>query len=109
LIDIKVKLSLCLTKHHAMKTYCGVEVYLHALASALDGGEWSVPRPGRFTHSERMPGTHLIGGWMGPRAGLNSVSKRKILGPCQKSNPELPYRFMKHYFCICLIFIFKDI
>jgi hypothetical protein len=22
----KVKLSLCLTKHHAMKTYCGVEV-----------------------------------------------------------------------------------
>jgi hypothetical protein len=26
----KVKLFLCLTKHHAMKTYWGVEVYLHA-------------------------------------------------------------------------------
>jgi hypothetical protein len=25
-IRIKVKLSLCLTKHHAMKTYWGVEV-----------------------------------------------------------------------------------
>jgi hypothetical protein len=25
----KVKLSLCLTKHYAMKTYWGVEVYLH--------------------------------------------------------------------------------
>jgi hypothetical protein len=26
----KVKLSLCLTKHHAMKTYWGVEVKIHA-------------------------------------------------------------------------------
>jgi len=26
----KVKLSLCLTKHHAMKVYWGVEIYLHA-------------------------------------------------------------------------------
>jgi hypothetical protein len=37
---IKVKLSLCLTKHHVMKTYWGVEVQRHAvLTSALDGGE----------------------------------------------------------------------
>jgi hypothetical protein len=28
---IKVKLSLCLTKHHAMKTYWGVEVQIQAL------------------------------------------------------------------------------
>jgi hypothetical protein len=25
-VKVKVKLSLCLTKHHAMKTYWGVEV-----------------------------------------------------------------------------------
>jgi hypothetical protein len=31
---MKVKLSLCLTKHNPMKTY-GVEVQLHALTSAL--------------------------------------------------------------------------
>ena len=35
---------------HYMKRYVGVEVQLHAfLTSALDGGEWSAPRPGRFT------------------------------------------------------------
>jgi hypothetical protein len=52
----KVKLSLCLTKHHAMKTYWGMEVYLHAfLTSALDGGEWSASRPSRFTPRERAP------------------------------------------------------
>jgi len=34
---VKVKLSLCLTKHHALKTYWRVEVQLHAfLISALD-------------------------------------------------------------------------
>jgi hypothetical protein len=35
----KEKKSLRLTKHHAMKTYWGVDVQLHVfLTSALDGG-----------------------------------------------------------------------
>jgi len=39
---IKVKLSLSLNKHHAMKTYWGVEVQIHAfLTSALSGNGWS--------------------------------------------------------------------
>jgi hypothetical protein len=46
---VNSEMSLCLTKHHAMKTYWGVEVQLHAyLTSALDGGEWSALRLGRF-------------------------------------------------------------
>jgi hypothetical protein len=28
----------------------------HSLTSALDGGEWSASRPGRFTPRERAPG-----------------------------------------------------
>jgi len=36
----RVKLSLCLIKYHAMKTFGGMEVYLHTfLTSALDGDE----------------------------------------------------------------------
>jgi hypothetical protein len=36
----------------------------HSLTSAVDGGEWSASRPGRFTPRERAPGTHWIGGWV---------------------------------------------
>jgi hypothetical protein len=48
------------------------------LTSALAGGEWSGSSPGRFTPGERAPGTHWIGGWVDPRAGLD-VKKRKFL------------------------------
>jgi hypothetical protein len=49
------------------------------LTSALAGGEWSDSHPGRFTPGKRAPGTHWIGDWVGPRAGLDDVEKRKFL------------------------------
>jgi hypothetical protein len=49
------------------------------LTLALDGGEWPASHPGCFTAGERAPGTHWIGGWVGPRASLEAVEKRKIL------------------------------
>jgi hypothetical protein len=48
------------------------------LASALDGREWSASSPCRFTLKERAAGIHWIGGWVGPRAVLDAVVKRKI-------------------------------
>jgi hypothetical protein len=38
----------------------------------------------------KEPGTHWIGGWVGPRAVLNTVVKRKIPGPRRESNPRTP-------------------
>jgi hypothetical protein len=73
---VEVKLSLCLTKHHAMKTY------------GWSGGIASRPR--RFTPREIAPGTHRIGGWLGPRAGLYTVSKSKIPSLRRESNPDYP-------------------
>jgi hypothetical protein len=35
-------------------------------------------------------GTHWIGGWVGSRAGLDIVVKRKIRSICQDSNPDHP-------------------
>jgi hypothetical protein len=41
--------------------------------SAPAGGEWSASRLGRFTS-----GTHWIGCWVDPRAGLDDVEKREF-------------------------------
>jgi hypothetical protein len=52
-----------------MKAYGGVHAETQIfLTSALAGGEWSASRPDPFT-----PGTHWIGGCVGPRAGLDDV------------------------------------
>jgi len=59
----KVAPALFLIEHHAMKAYWGC------------GGIAS--RSGRFTPRQRAPGTHWIGGWVGPRAVLDAVVKRK--------------------------------
>jgi len=41
-----------------------------SLTSALNGGEWSKPRPGHFIPVKRT-GAHFRGGWVGPRASLD--------------------------------------
>jgi hypothetical protein len=38
----------------------------------------------------RVPGIHWIGGWVGPRAVLDTVVKGKILSPRRESNPRTP-------------------
>jgi hypothetical protein len=60
------------------------------LTSALDGGEWSASRPGRFTRKESAPGTHWRGVWVGSRAVLDTMAKRKIPSPRRESNPRTP-------------------
>jgi hypothetical protein len=67
----------------------GLDVYIHIfLTSALAGSEWSTSCPGRCTAGERAPGTHWIGGWVDPRAGLDDVENRNTL-PYRNSNPDL--------------------
>jgi hypothetical protein len=74
-----------------MKAYWGVEILLHAfLTSALDGGEWSASRPGHFNPRERTPGTHWIGDWVGPSAGLDAVMRRKFSAPIGTRTPDHP-------------------
>jgi hypothetical protein len=69
----------------------------HSLTSVLDGDEWSASRPGHFTHKERVPDTHWVGGWVGPVVGLDTVSKRKIPSPCRDSNSDRPARSQSLY------------
>jgi len=68
-----------------MKMYWEVEVQLHTfLTSALDGSEWSASHPSHFTSGVRAPSAHWMGGWVSPRAGLDTMVKRK--------NPTTPAR-----------------
>jgi hypothetical protein len=51
-------------------------------------GEWSASRSGCFTPGVNSAGAHRIGGWVGPRAVLDAVVKRKIPSPRQESKPR---------------------
>jgi hypothetical protein len=95
-----VKLSLCFFKLSTMPWMHigGVEVWLYAfLTSALDGSEWSASCPSHFTRRDRATGTHWIGGWISPRAGLDIVVKRQIPTPCWDSNPPIIQSLVQHY------------
>jgi hypothetical protein len=83
---------LWLAKQHTMKTYDGVDVWLHPfLVSALDVGEWSASRLGRFTLGKWARGTLWLGDRVGFRAGVGAVAKRKEI-------PSLPLHGIKPRF-----------
>jgi hypothetical protein len=64
-------------------------VLLHAfLASELDGGDWLVSLPGRSVPGVRATATHWIGVLVGPKAGLDAVTRKEHENfPRQESNP----------------------
>jgi hypothetical protein len=62
----------------------------------LDNRWWVVsvtPRP-RFTPGKGPPSVHWIGGWVGPRAGLHTEARGKILCLCQG---PIPGRLVRHH------------
>jgi hypothetical protein len=66
-------------------------ISLIVLTFVLDGGKWSASRPGRFIPGERGSGTHRLGGWVGPRAGLHALQKRKSVALSGiKTRPSSP-------------------
>jgi hypothetical protein len=71
------------------------------MTSVPDVGEWLASCPSSIIPGERANGTHWMGGWMGPRVGLESVEKRKIPFPCchlacSSSLYELSYALKMH-------------
>jgi hypothetical protein len=89
----RIKMQSCscaLIEHHAMEAYWGSG----GIAPLIDlgtGWGWVVsftPRP--LYLRERAPGTHWIGGWVGPRTVLDAVVKRKIPSPRLESNFRTP-------------------
>ena len=58
------------------------------LTSSLDGDEWSTSHPCPF-NPRRNPGTHWLGGWVGPRAGLDIQRRALPLVPARIQAPKL--------------------
>jgi hypothetical protein len=86
---------------HAMKALGGRGIQLLLILDLGTRWGWVVsvtPRP-RFTPGERTPGTHCTGGWVGPRAGMDTEARGKILCPCRGSNPDRPVvqPVVRHY------------
>jgi hypothetical protein len=77
-------------------------VPLHAM-KALGGGRDIAPTHSRPRHymgwvvnvtprPRFNPGTHWTGGWVGPRAGLDTEATRKLLSPLPGNEPRSPGR-----------------
>jgi len=67
-----------------MKTYWGTRNKApHIFNPALDGGEWLASLLGRFTPESTLD-THWIRGWMGSRADLDAVVRKRIEVPAGK-------------------------
>jgi hypothetical protein len=77
---------------HATKAFRGERRYssYSFTTSALDGNKLSASRPDRALPRGRTHGTHCTGGWVGPRAGLDTEDRGKILWSCRGSNPDHP-------------------
>jgi len=72
---VKVRLSLCLTKYYAMKTWRsgGIAPRITNLGISYRSVVSFTSQP-LFTPGERVPDTHWIGGWVSPKAGLDGMT-----------------------------------
>jgi hypothetical protein len=74
-----------------MKTFMGSEGIAPRILDPRTRWRWVVNFTLRPLYpQERVPGTHLIRGWVGPIAVLDAVVKRKITSSCRESNPRTP-------------------
>jgi hypothetical protein len=85
---LKLKLS-----QYMPRRLLGKRRYSSYSFSALEGGEWPASRLGRALAPGKGPlGTHCTRGWVGPRAGLDTEGRGRILSPLPGIEPRSPGR-----------------
>jgi hypothetical protein len=72
------------------------------MTSALDGVSGQRHVPAAFSSGERTPGTHCTGGWVGPRAGVDTEARGKILYLLPGIEPRSPGRPARSQTLYCL-------
>ena len=79
------------------------------MTSALDWG-WVVSTTPRPLYPQQRPGIHCIGGWVGPRAGLNGYGKSAstwIRSPDRPARSESLYRLSYRSPCLLSVVWYK--
>jgi hypothetical protein len=91
-VNVNVKLSSALNEHHAIKTYWRSGGIAPRIVWPRHYMEVSgqLDAPATLPPQERAPRTLWIGGLVGTRAGVDTVSKRKTPSPRRKANPDHP-------------------
>jgi hypothetical protein len=56
----------------------GFAFFVYTILYLATRWEWSDSRLGRFIPGEIAPDTRWIGGWVGPRAGLDAVKRKNL-------------------------------
>jgi len=69
------------------------------LTSAWSGGDLSSSFPSHSSPWERANCTHWTGGWVGSRAGMDVLEKRKSLASARKWMPDYPTRNLSWILC----------
>jgi hypothetical protein len=81
--------------HYVMKEYGRIDVRIHVfLISTLAGVEWSASRL-----RQTVPGTHCIGGWVGPQQPAWTICRSENSWPYRHSNsdPSVVQAVVGHY------------
>jgi hypothetical protein len=92
------------TKKQSHNTPMEAQVHLPTRSRHWHYMGWGVrltPRP-LFTPRVRTPGTSWTGGWVGPRAGLDTEVRGKILLPLPGIEPRWPGRPARSQTLYCL-------
>jgi hypothetical protein len=86
--------KLKLSQYTPLRRLGGEEVYLLRILDLGTRWGWVVSVTSRphFSPGVRTPGTHCTGGWVGPRAGLDTMARGKILSPLSGIEPRSPGR-----------------
>jgi hypothetical protein len=105
-----------LTWHHYVKMYWGSGGSTPGILNLSARWNWMVSFTLRhFTPRKKAPGTHWIGGWVGPRAGLDAVAKRKIPSSSWELSAGRPDRSvfqivqtctLYYYYCCCCCYYY---
>jgi hypothetical protein len=95
LIDSKGKVKVKFTLQQATKAQAGEEVELYTSFNLGARLGWVVNATPRPLYPQERPGTHCIGGWVDPKAGLDGAEKLAHTGirsPDRPARSELLYR-----------------